>query len=205
MGTLSPSPIPRNAGPWSRAGKVGWPGKIMQGGPQLPGQLTAINKENVVRPAPEAAGAANSGPARGGLGDRWRGGPGQADPRATKGGTVAPGAQPPPSVPGFLPSCILRWEGVFYVLHNPPQKCSQSVWQPKAQFHPNDGETHQRHFWGSLSKAFSVHPTWHDPCSGAAPGTPSTAPPGWWPGRRTPPLQAECTTTRTRLPKVHSG
>lgn len=45
VGTSSPSPILlQNAGPWSRAGKVGWPREIMQGGPQLPRQLTAINK-----------------------------------------------------------------------------------------------------------------------------------------------------------------
>lgn len=63
------------------------------------------------------------------------------------------------------------------------------------------GKTHQRHFWGSLSK-LSHGMT---PCSGASPGTPSTAPPGWWPGRRTLPLQAEYTTTLTHLPRVHSG
>lgn len=42
----------------------------MQGGSQPPGQLTAINKETVVRPAPEAAaGAAKSDSSR------WWGGP----------------------------------------------------------------------------------------------------------------------------------
>lgn len=47
-------PSPGNSGSWSWAGKVGWPGEIMQGGPQLPGQLTAINKENEHCPVPEA-------------------------------------------------------------------------------------------------------------------------------------------------------
>lgn len=84
---------------------MGWPGEIMLGGPQLPGQLTAINKESVVRPAPEAAGAAKSGlpPRRRHRRRRW-GGPEQADPRAANCGARSPASSLGARLPAVL--CI---------------------------------------------------------------------------------------------------
>lgn len=99
---------------------MGWPGEIMLGGPQLPGQLTAINKENVVHPAPEASGAAKSGlplPRRRHRRQRW-GAPEQTRVQRI----VAPGAQPPPSVPGFPWSCVLVLEGVLFSSQFPSEK-----------------------------------------------------------------------------------
>lgn len=176
----------------------------MQGGPQLPRQLTAINKENVVRPAPEAAGLPNPGRRPGN--SETSGGEAQSGQTRVQRNVEMWRREPSLRPWCWASCCFVYWDGrafsVFFTiaLGNAPSLCGSQ----RLNF-TDDGETHQRHLWGSLSKALPVHPTRHDPCSGAAPGTPSTAPPGWWPGRRTLPHQAASTTTLTRLPKVPSG
>ena len=122
----------------------------MLGGPQLPGQLTAINKESVVRPAPEAAGAAKSGlpPRRRHRRRRW-GGPEQADPRAANCGARSPAS----SLGARLPSVLCIGTGGSFVFFTIPLGKAPSLCGSRRLEFTNDRKTHERHFGGSLGKA----------------------------------------------------
>lgn len=182
---------------------MGWPPEIMQGGPQLPGQLTAINKKTVVRPMPEAAGAAKSGPCRGHSETSRRSRAGRpACSEMWKCGAQSPAASFGAGLPAAFRVLGRREFSVFFT--NPSEMLPVRV-AAEGSISLTMGKLIRGTFGVHSARPSWLSPRSMTPCSGAAPGMPSTAPPGWWPGRRTLPHQAAYTTTLTRLPKVPSG
>lgn len=139
---------------------MGWLREIMRGGPQPPGQLTAINKENVDRPAPEAPGAAKSG-----LPPRWRHWRPAGKPRAGRPACSEIWRRKPSLLPRYwLPAVLCIGSGGGF-LQDPPQKSSQPVWKLPAHVAPIAKLIKGTFRFTHSARLSQFTPTWHDPCS----------------------------------------